>query len=325
MANTLILPTSVFKSRIEELAYSHWGLSKEQIEQSLKRKLGALADEAALRIRSNLIDVHPLTKIVEHAVLDVVDHANAVDALGPNKAFLLHVRHIEEVYTVIKYLVAQSNRYSEFAWRWENFRTIHAIRNRLFGLRIPLDPVMLKWIKSNLNQLKVVHKKFENDPEKCKSIWEKYSNWLWPISLAEIFAAAERQSSYVVAQYDWNSQSVHFSPISNMHMDLSIKHMDFAKFSTASAKTFINQLCREAMPLVAKQGALKDLYAKNVLLEIYRNLTETPEHFAELVQKYPAYCAFATAVRKPDLTKDELVNALIGELRKDPLVVSVNI
>jgi hypothetical protein len=69
------------------------------------RPLPLKAVEVRDRILGDAIKEHPLHLIIRLFLIDIVHHAEAIHRIGKIRAMLLHVRHIEEVYTVATYLM----------------------------------------------------------------------------------------------------------------------------------------------------------------------------------------------------------------------------
>lgn len=315
-------PTSVIRESLLECLHQFWTLEHEPALLLHGRPLKAKANEVALELVKRIIDIHPLRPIVVFALRDMEDHAEAVDLLGKSRTSLPHVRHVEELYTVTKFLVNHAERYNEFAWRWNNFKTLHAIRNRILNLKIELDSTMKAWLHDNIGNLKsYFHKKFDEDPSKCLGQWEKLSNWLYPISLSEIFEKAGREKSYKAQAYDWNSQSVHFSPLSDVYIEYELEHLDYGGFAIWSVKTHLHKMCSECLPLVADQAGLKDYYFKQLLVEMYGLLCNKPDYFEYLATNRPSYAKFKEEIQVKPHRYDNLFALAVGTLPKDPLLL----
>ena len=125
----IAVQAGVIRDSLLECMQDFWKLDHETALAQSKRSLKEKASEVSSEICKGIIDVHPLRPIVKYALEDIVDHSSAVDVLGKNRTALLHVRHIEELFTVVKFLIAQGDRYNEFRWKWDNFEEIHRIRN----------------------------------------------------------------------------------------------------------------------------------------------------------------------------------------------------
>lgn len=319
----IAVPPSAIRDALGDLLREFWSLDHNASIGLVKRPLQEKAEEVSEQLLKGILDVHPLQPIIRHALHDITDHATAIDVLGKTKTALLHVRHIEELFTVCKFLISIPERYNEFAWRWTNFKTLHWIRNRILNLKQPLDPNMKEWIKGNLEQMRTYFsKKFDEDESKCIPQWEKLSNWLQGIPLIEIFDKAGRLGSYKTAAYDWNSQSVHMSPLSNEYMGYELEHQDYGDFAIDSAKTFIHKMCSECLPLVVKQDELRKYYCLQVLLEAYGLLCEKPNYYIYLANKQPRYAAFTNIVLKKPHDLNAIMTAAIGAQPKDPLLLN---
>lgn len=318
----IAVPASVIRDSLCEWLTEFWNLDHGASVGLANRSLKEKAAEVSEQILERVLDVHPLQPIVRHALHDITDHAAAIDALGKTRTALLHVRHIEELYTVCKYLISIPDRYNEFAWRWTNFKTLHAIRNRILNLKQPLDSKMKEWIKGNIEQLRTYFsKKFEEDESKCTAQWEKLSNWLQGIPLNEIFEKTGRLASYKSVAYDWNSQSVHMSPLSDVYIGYELEHHDYGDFAVSSANTFIHKMCSECLPLVAKQEELRKYYCLQVLLETYGLLCEKPDYYMYLANKRPQHAAFTNLVLKKPHDLNVLMSKALGAQPKDPLLI----
>lgn len=282
----------------------------------LHEPLGSLAQEVRQEIVQNLIPEHPLNPILLSVLASVVEHAVAIDKIGTGKAELLHVRHIEELFTITKFLVKQRDRWPEFGWRWKNFKMIHGLRNHVLNIQTPIEPSIQEWINANVqNVASYFNKKVTNDFVSTQSQWTKISNWLYPTTLKEIFAETGRSGSYESAEYDWNSQSVHFSPMANVVLDLSLQSHDYHDFACQSTTRFIIGFCREIYPLVIDQPRLRHFYAKQILKDLYRVVGTTPQHYNRLLNKDMPQLRHATVILlRQDTTRDQLIDSLIGEL-----------
>ncbi len=285
--------------------------------------LGQVAQEMKNEISGNLINVHPLRNIVIAALNSVVDHSNAIDSLRSNQTALLHVRHIEELFTVTKFLISRSSQYDEFLWRWDNFQKIHGLRNQLLNLKNPMDPTIQQWIDTNVENVASYHnKKVTNNIDESKDQWLKISNWLYPINLKDIFKETDRQASYASAEYDWNSQVVHFSPMGSVVANLSLQFHDYHDFAVQSTLRYIVGFCRETLPLVVNVKSQRRFHAKLSLLDIYRVTALHPDYYESLLSKdLPQIKQVIKIVLDPSATIDQLINSLIGEAPKDPLAI----
>ncbi len=289
-----------------------------------RRPLKAKAEEIVAEILSSAIKPHPLYPILHYVLNDIIDHCAAIDAIGKNRAMLLHVRHIEELYTVSKYLLTTPERYEEFAWRWHNFQTLHAIRNRILNLKQPLDVFMDKWLNENLEIMKrLFSKNFELDPAKCMEQWEKLSNWLHKIPLNVIFEKAGHMTSYTSATYDWNSQAVHLSPMGDAYMGYELRHQDYGDFVLDSANTYLHKMCHECSVIVANQDGLRKHYLRQVLLETYEMLCTRPAQYIELANKGHQYAALTELLLRKPFDFAAVMNVSLSSPPKDPLVLDL--
>ncbi len=286
-----------------------------------RRSLVERLSEIAAAVRAELIDVHPLASIARGALEDLADHVAAIDTLGKSRAVLFHVRHVEEVCAVLEYLLSHPSRYNEFSWRWNNYKVVHGIRNRLLNLKTPLDPMMVQWINANLANLKVVNKKFTGDPSKDLLAWGKYANWLAPVTLADVFAGTNRKASYESQLYAWNSHDVHFSPVGGALLDRELHHQTAYEFIVETCERELDSLCRILLPMVTRTDVLRDLHARLALLDIYRMVTERPAHYAQLIDRSDRFRQLTVECVQPDRVKDRVMHVLLGAAGKDPLVI----
>lgn len=320
----IAVPAEVIRESLLDCLTEFWKLDHEAALTQSRRSLRAKASEVSHEILRDIIDIHPLRPIITHALEDIVDHASAVDVLGKGRTALPHVRHIEELCTVAKFLIAQADRYNEFAWRWNNFKTIHGIRNRVLNLKKDLDPGMREWIRGNVGILKAYyHKRFEEDPSKCLGQWEKVSNWLFPISMNEIFEKAGRSDSYRSVAYDWNSQTVHFSPLSDMYIGYELQHHDYGDFAIDSVRTHVHKMCSECLPLVAKQDALRDYYFRQLLTETFGLLCDKPAFYMYLANRRGKYIEFTEVILRTPHDYNTVFHASVGAPPNDPLVLQL--
>lgn len=320
----IAVQAGVIRDSLLECMQDFWKLDHETALAQSKRSLKEKASEVSSEICKGIIDVHPLRPIVKHALEDIVDHSSAVDVLGKSRTALLHVRHIEELFTVVKFLIAQGDRYNEFRWKWDNFEEIHRIRNRILNLKKDLDPGMQEWLRENLENLKTYfHKSFEEDPSKCNGQWEKVNNWLFPISLKEIFEKAGRIESYKSVAYDWNSQTVHLSPLSDVYIDYELEHQDYGDFAIDSVKMYVHKMCNECLPLVAKQDVLRDYYFRQLLIETYGLLCDNPDYYMYLANKEAKHAELTKVLLSKTHDYDTVFNVSVGAPPKDPLAIDI--
>jgi hypothetical protein len=290
-------------------------------EMNLQQK--AVAVKSA--VVADIIDIHPMKLIIEFAMNDIIYHAKAVDLLQQEKSAQVHVRHIEEVSTCMEFLMQNPTRYNEFKWRWDNYKIVHGIRNRLINLNGQIDSSMQSWIDSNLINLQnFIDKKFVSDPNACIKQWEKYGNWLQSISLKDIFEATGRKSSYVSVEYDWNSHFVHFSPLTDLYINLQGDTFeDYSEFSIRSAERYINGLCKIFLGAVTNTQRLREFQAVNVFANTYANMKNNPEGTAKLIERrHNTYGAIFKYMMSNNADKATAMKLVIGDEPQDPLTVT---
>jgi hypothetical protein len=317
------VPAEAIRAAFGEFLKETWGLDHDAAIRMARRSLKDKAAEMREAVLSSAIKEHPLHPIITYILNDVVDHGEAIDLLGKCKASLLHVRHIEEVYTVAKFLLTEKARHEEFGWRWSNFGTLHAIRNRILNLKQPLDDLMVEFLKANINDMKAhFSKKFEVDETQCIPQWEKLSNWMMDITLKDVFEKAGRKQSYISASYDWNSQAVHLSPLGDQYLGYKLKHMDSGDFALDTANTWVQKLCHECAPMVADQDRLRDYYFRQVMVETYGMLVARPSQYVDMAVKGGQYGALTEEILQKPFRMDRVRNVAIGAPPVDPYVLS---
>lgn len=281
-------------------------------EMSLQQKAVAVKNAVV----TDIIDIHPMKSIIEFAANDIIDHAKAVDLLLHEKTAQVHVRHIEEVSTCMEFLMQNPSRYNEFKWRWDNYKIIHGIRNRLINLSGQIETSMQSWIDSNLNNLQnYIDNKFVSDPQACIKQWEKYGNWLQSISLKDIFERTGRKQSYVSVEYDWNSHFVHFSPLTDLYINLQgDTFADYSEFSIQSTERYINGLCGIFLGAVTNTQKLREFQAVNVFANTYANMKNNPEGIAKLIERKPqTYGAIFAFMMSDSKNKETAMKLVIGD------------
>lgn len=319
----IAVPVAATCQAFGEFLNETWGLDHDDALAMARRPLKEKAVEVRDQILDSAIKVHPLYPIVANILNDVVDHSEAIDRLGKCKAALLNVRHIEEVYTVAKYVLLEKDRHQEFGWRWKSFPTLHAIRNRVINLRQPVEGPMLEFLIANIGQMKrYFSKKFDLDESKCLDQWEKLSNWMLGIPIKDVFEKAGRRSSYVSAAYDWNSQAVHLSPLGDHYLGFELKHMDFVAFALDAANTWVLKLCHECAPLVEDQSKLRDYFFKRVMVETYEMLVARPAYYMDLAAKGGQYSALTQEILQKPFNVDRIKQIAVGEPPADPYILN---
>lgn len=317
------VPVEAIRAAFSEFLKEAWDLDDDTAVQMARRPLKDKAAEVREQVLSSAIKDHPLYPIIAYILNDVVDHGEAIDLLGKCKVSLLHVRHIEEVYTVAKFLFAEKDRHQEFGWRWNNFGALHAIRNRILNLKQPLDEGMVAFLEANIDKMKAyLSKKFEVDETKCLPQWEKLSNWMMNILLKDVFEKAGRMQSYTSTAYDWNSQAVHLSPLGDQYLGYQLKHIDSGDFALDAANTWIHKLCHECAPMVADQDRLRDYYFQQVMVETYEMLVARPGQYVDMAKKGGQYTALTEEILQKPFRMEHIRNVAIGAPPVDPYVLS---
>jgi uncharacterized protein (UPF0335 family) len=324
MALEVLISAETIRDALESTLEKFFKVERAEALKFAKRSLGEQALDVQKKVVGDILDVHLLKDIVKYALDDVSEHAEAIDKLGEGRAALLHVRHIEEIFTVVSFLVMHPDRYAEFQWRWKSFPVIHGIRNRLVNLKLPVVPPMQEWTNNNIANLNAyMHKKIGTDIEATKEHWEKVSNWLYPINLKDVFDKSGRKESYVSAEYDWNSQSVHFSPMAETYLGFELKHQSYSEFAEQSAARYIHGFCRECLPLVARTEILREYHAKMVLLEMYKILHMRPQQYVELANRGAQTSALTNLLLQGPADIKEVIDVAIGVAPQDPLAIIV--
>jgi hypothetical protein len=231
----------------------------------------------------------------------------------------VHARQIDELATTLLFLVKNVGRYDEFAWRWKAFKTVQGIRNRLHNLKGQLDPQLLAWIKANKDRLKSVSSKFKDDVGKdTEDFWLRYSNWLYPIMIKQIFEDTGRKASYDQQDYAWESHFVHFSPLSDNVYGYPQVFLDQMDVLT---ELRIREPLKTLLPVAADQRPQVRLHMMLVYRDWFLTARDEPARFHELMIGKEWFRAFVGAVIRPDASVEALQRILIGEVEKDPLVV----
>lgn len=317
-----VSPETSLKAICDTLS-DFFSVEKTSVQTLSRQSLEIQGNEIANGVRRELIAEHPLHTITNGAFEDLIDHARAIDLLGKSRSCLMHVRHIEEVVTILEFIVGRSERYNEFAWRWDNFKTAHAIRNRILNLKKDVDPLMQAWIDKNLTNLKKVSSKFTGAATKDHDTWEKYASWLTPINLKDVFEGVRRKPSYSSQMYDWNSQAVHFSPLGGTYLDYELTHQNYYEFAVETAERHLHSLLRVLLPLAANPARLRDLHARLVLLSLHRLVSDRPQQFNELTQTSEQFAQLLAELIRQPREKERIQLVLLGKPPEDPLVLNV--
>lgn len=296
-----------------------------ELERLAGRSLKEAANETRLALGGFILDEHPLRDIVLNALRDVETHANAVDTLFESKAFLPHVRHIDEVATAVQFVCLDPARYNEFNWRWKNFEAIHAIRNRLINLDLPLDAPHEAWLDANFETLKLYAtstKKLVRDPTLCKDIWRKlFGNWMFSVFLKDMYAAVGRIDYYEMTEYDWNSQAVHFSPISDQFFTMTTEHNTYVEAAKSSVLRSIHSFYREGSGMVADRERLRKRHAVDIASDLHSMLRNKPNWYMDLANKGGRFDEITSYVLSGGVDTAEVIQLLLGAEPPDPLAI----
>lgn len=285
---------------------------------SLARRAKLVSDT----FQENAIPEHPLRSFFSAALSEMTLHAAAIDMVLPSRAAVLHGRQLEEIATTARFVVSEVGRYNEFAWRWREFKAVHAIRNRLFNLKQPLDLKMQNWIDDNLPQLQTVKKQFTGDPSKDASLWRKYSNWLYPVYLGDIFEKTGAAQSYFFRQYEWSSHSVHLSPMGGYYEGFELSSgMSYVEFVVQGSIQSVDSMASIALGLVADRKRMRVLHTALVLLALHHMNETNPKALAEAASKSPQFRRAIGEIMRDPPNLDRLTAMLVGKEPEDPLVV----
>lgn len=322
MAIQVILSADTIKNVLVETIEMLFGIPPAELRSKVNSPLLPLSQDVMRQIMSDVISDHPLHNIVQFALSDIVSHCEAIDALMANKASLLHVRHIEEIFTVLKYIINSPGRYNEIFWRWNNFAVVDKIRNRILNVKTPIDNSMQKWIESNMFYLKTyIDKRFTEDCNQCVKSWDKYNNWLYPISLKVIFDDTGRNNSYSSSEYNWNSHVVHFSPLADEYINYELEYFTYREFAVDSIIRYLNAFCRECLAVVVNREALRRFHAMNVCIDIYRLIDCKPKRYIAMANKGGRFALFTEFLLNGNHTLEAVIDVVLGEEPIDPLSI----
>lgn len=321
----LILPVSTLTTSFEEKIKIVFNISADEITRRLSFNLEQRATEIENHIKNDAIDSHQLTPIILAALSSITKNAAAIDALNINQASLLHVRHIEELVTILQYLISKPDEYDKFSWKWKNFSMTNGIRSILLrNPKTPMEPALQDWINREIGNLKkYINSKITTDCSNPKSleVWKKYSNWLYPITLRDIFEKTSRDESYFSGTYDWNSHSVHFSPIADELISLKLKHYAYDEFSTLCTLNSIDILYKECWVIVAHPERIRKAQTLNTFIDTYKQLRSKPEWFLEMIRHSYTYSRIAKYILDSDNTLESAIKLIAGKEKPDPLSI----
>ena len=300
----------------------HFDLPTNQANQRVDECIADTLTDVEEMVRTGIIRGHPLVPIVEEALKDIEIHSQAIDLLGGTRAVLPHVRHIDEVISTLQFLVSKPARYNEFRWRWDNFKIAHAIRNRILNLKRSLGPYITKWVADNLANLKEVSSKFTGDETKDRLAWQKFSSWLTPITLRDIYTSLDRLQYYLSQSYDWDSHSVHFSPIADSIVKMHPKYGTYLEFSQSSARKNIFKICDIMQPLMVDPEILRIAHGRLVLLELYRMCRHKPDYMLGLAKSDERIRQLIAELIRSPQDRNRLILVLLGAEPSDPLLIA---
>lgn len=320
----MIIPVSVVKEATLASISAGWGFDQKRVDELTSRSIGEIASDVRATIEAQLLrDVFAIEPILLQTLKRNEEHARAIDALLKEKELngsdvaISHIRLLEESFTTATFLISQPDRYEEFGWRWSAYPTIHAIRNRLFGLGQQLSEDMISWIKAHEKQLVWMDEKgrltADMSNPKVRGQWEKCSNWLVPATIKDIFEKAGRLDSYKKKGYDMGSQSVHLSPMGDIYMSYELPHHDYATFMLENGVYFVIKILSLFCDLVKDNTLLRKNHALENILQTYSLLASNPARFGDLVARNPGYAAFVSVVMSTPNDVDALINAVIGK------------
>lgn len=324
MTPTIITPTSIIADAYKKKIKAVFKISNDEISKRLKYTLEQHAAEVEKNIKQDAINVHQMTPIILAALSNIRKNAAAIDLLSENETSLLHVRHIEELSTVIHYLISHPEKYTEYNWRWTHFPIAHGVRNKLINLGGAIDPIMQQWVDREINNLQnYVSKKITNDFEKSKAVWEKYSNWLYPTNLKDIFEEAGRGDSYKAAEYDWNSHAVHFSPLSDEFINYQLKHYTYSEFSAICTLRALDVFYRKCWVIVSRPDRIRQALTLSTFIEAYKLLLEKQDWFMEIIQRGGAHAKITEYALNQDYSLESAITLIVGQEQPDPLAIFV--
>lgn len=324
MTLTIHIPASVIADAYKQKIKDVFCISDDDISKRLKYTLEQHAAEVEQNIRQDAISVHQMTPIILAAMSDIRKNAAAIDLLSGNETSLLHVRHIEELSTVVQYLISHPEKYDEYSWRWAHFPVAHGVRNKLINLGGAIDPIMQDWINREIANLqKYISKKITSDCEKSKAAWEKYSNWLYPTNLKDIFEETNRGASYKAAEYDWNSHTVHFSPLGDEFINYKLKHHTYGEFSAICTLRALNVFYKKCWVIVSHPERIHRAHTLSTFIEAYKLLLEKQEWFMEIIQRGGAHAKITEYALNSDCSLESAITLIVGQEQPDPLAISI--
>ncbi len=255
-----------------------------RVQLALEVEPTAKDDAEGIRrvIEAQLDAAHPLTRILRAALIDLVQQCEAFDLLAGKESCVMHARAVEETAAIVEFIVKDEARYEEFRWRWDSAQAVHAIRNRHFGLKLPLDPKMTEWLAINADQLQR-YVKIKGPPEADEKSWAKFSNWLYRISIRDMFEGIGKVDSYLFKSYEYANHSTHFSPIGDLYSGFELSggrsYTDmFREFIELSAHSFL----KIVLPIVTDVQPVREHHAASILRMLFLMGRKSPERLVAL-------------------------------------------
>ncbi|HOY22522.1 MAG TPA: hypothetical protein PK002_05175 [Cellvibrio sp.] len=324
----ILLPMTAISGAYEETIIRIFNIEKVKIQERINNSLTQYAVELERFFKINSIDLHPLTEIILEAISSIKEHVAVVDTLGESKMALLHVRHIQELATVVEWVVSLDDRYEEFKWRWKNFTHIHTIRNKILNLKEPIERHMQDWIDSemvNIDRYVNIHVdkklKLTADCVASQKAWVKYGNWLYPFGLNLIFDGVSKKQTYTSTEYDWNSHAVHFSPLANDFIEYDLKDFTYHEFSQMSIRFSLNIFLKKCWCILKSQDAAREMFTQENFLEAYKFSRSKPEWFSRMVQEDSAHKKITAFCLNKTGSLDDAILLVAGPKPIDPLAI----
>ncbi|WP_338869492.1 hypothetical protein [Myxococcus stipitatus] len=280
------------------------------------------AKEIQRTILGQLLDVHPLTEIIKSGLQDVVEQTEAFETLRGKPTSIAHARAVEETSAIFEYILKAPDRYNEFRWRWDSAQAVHAIRNRHFNLKKPLEHQHQDWIKENAKQLRQ-YVKITGAPPVDEKAWLTYSNWLYRISLKDVFETTGRGKSYSLESYEWANHFTHFSPIGDQH---SLIMVDGGRSYFDVFGDFLQQqiysLLRILLPSARQISPIRLAHAAGCLRILYQLFKNDPKRAVRLGSHERVQTMVGVFLERP-INMERVELALLGGESQDPLLLKL--
>lgn len=319
MGSGILLPLSLYQGQIIDLLKTDFKLSDADITRYESLHLDDLANLVVSTIKRELIRDFGVYEIVVSGINQVLEHAKAAETLRGSSASMVHSRCIEEMIAVLRFVISSTERYSEFAWRWNNFHNVTQIRNRLFTLKQSLDTQHLEWIDNNKEQLKTwIKKTFKFKLQQDWGIWEKYNNWLFPLQIKDIFEQAGSSNSYQSGAYSWNSHAVHFSPVKQGYFGLQTPDGSYPETMKVFDELNIVSLFKVCLPIAKNKEILRIEHAKLLYIHFYNMSISSPERFERVFLNNDETLCLRNYLRQPSGESAFAVMSILGKEPDDP-------